>query len=88
MNRAEICFWSSSDKHEVDFIIYGKIGIEVKSTKKINSNHLIGLKALQEENKLNYFYIISDDPIEKISDKIHHMNWKSFLTKLWSGKIF
>ena len=84
----EINFWRSTDKYEVDFIINGKIGIEVKSTQRINDSHLKGLKALQEEAPIKQFFIISDDPIERIKDSIHIIPWRLFLERLWENKLF
>jgi predicted AAA+ superfamily ATPase len=83
----EINFWRSTDKYEVDFVINGKIAIEVKSTKRINDSHLKGLKAIQQEAQINDFYVISEDPIERVKDKIHIMPWKTFLQQLWASKI-
>lgn len=86
--RAEINFWRSADKHEVDFIVNDEIAIEVKASKKITSQHLKGLKALQQENIIKNFYILSEDPIEKIDEGIHFIPWNIFLKKLWDNKIF
>lgn len=86
--KTELCFWRSVDKYEVDFIINSKIAIEVKSTKKITKAHLKGLQALQQENILSTFFIVSDDPIQTLANGIHAISWRKFLTMLWAGKIF
>lgn len=86
--RTEIYFWRSADKYEVDFIIGNEIAIEVKSTKRVTENHLKDLKALQEEQLIKKFYIISEDSIEKTSYNIDFLHWKNFLKQLWSEKIF
>ncbi|MBF0360295.1 MAG: ATP-binding protein [Oligoflexia bacterium] len=86
--RKKLFFWRSINKQEVDFIIGNDVAIEVKSTKKIEQKHLLGLRALKEEKIIKDFYIISDDKIERVSEegfKIIH--WKKFLQKLWSGEI-
>lgn len=88
LKRTEIYFWRSADKYEVDFIIGNEIAIEVKSTKRVTENHLKGLKALQEEQLIKKFYIISEDSIEKTSHNIDFLHWKNFLKQLWSEKIF
>lgn len=82
-----INFWRSIDKYEVDFIINGKIAIEVKSTKQINDSHLKGLKAIQQEEAIEHLYIISEDPIERVQDQIQIMPWKTFLQRLWNHKL-
>jgi predicted AAA+ superfamily ATPase len=86
--RAEINFWRSTDKYEVDFIINSQIAIEVKSTKRVAESHLKGLRGIQEEQILKRLIIVSEDPIEKIVLGIEHLNWKSFLDHLWQGKLF
>jgi predicted AAA+ superfamily ATPase len=58
----EIYFWRTADKLEVDFILYGPkglIGIEIKRSKKIDTDDLKGLKAFQIDypsSKLYIFY--------------------------------
>lgn len=86
--RKEIGFWRSTDKYEVDFIIGNEIAIEVKSTKKVSEKHLKGLKVLQEEKIIKKFYLISEDPISKLTQGIELLHWKNFLQQLWSDKIF
>jgi len=88
LKRVELYFWRSTDKHEVDFIVGNEIALEVKSTKRVTKNHLKGLKVIQEENLIKKFYMISEDPIEKITQGIELLHWKSFLIQLWLGKIF
>ena len=86
--RKEINFWRSTDKYEVDFIIGREIAIEVKSTKKVSDKHLKGLKVLQEEKIVKKFYLISEDPISKLTQGIEFLHWKNFLQQLWNDKIF
>lgn len=48
----KLYYWQTRSKVEVDFIIYGKLGIyaiEVKNTKKLNSHHLSALKIFGED---------------------------------------
>ena len=87
--RKKIYFWRSVNKQEVDFIIDDEVAIEVKSCKKITPKYLSGLKFLQEENIIKTFYIISEDPINRLEDGfIHALYWKDFLKNLWNGEIF
>lgn len=86
--RKEIGFWRSTDKYEVDFIIGDEIAIEIKSTKKVSDKHLKGLKVLQEEQIVKKFYLISEDPISKLTQGIEFLHWKNFLQQLWNDKIF
>ena len=91
-SKQALCFWRSTHQHEVDFVIGNKIAIEVKSTTHTTSRHLAGLQALAEEGIFEDFYLISQDPVERVipiagGAKARIIPWKSFLEALWSGKI-
>lgn len=87
--RRQIYFWRSQNKQEVDFILDDEIGIEVKSTKKVQDKHLNGIRALKEEKILKKYFVISEDPIARLVDKnIEIMPWRDFLKKLWKNEIF
>ncbi len=86
--RRKLFFWRSTSKHEVDLVIDSEIGIEIKSTKKIGSQHLKGIEAIKEEGLLTKYYVVSNDPIERTVDGIKMYPWRSFLLNLWNGKIF
>ena len=84
--KKELCFWRTSTKIEVDFIIGNDMAVEVKSSHKVSDKHLKGLRALQEEGIVSKFYLISFDENERItSDKIHIIHWKNFLANLWKN---
>ncbi len=85
--RTEINFWRSTDKHEVDFVLNGKIAIEVKATKRVTAVHLKGLRILGEEGLIEKMYLVSEDPVERILEQIHLVPWQSFLKKLWQGGV-
>lgn len=80
-------FWRSLDKVEVDFVINNDIAIEVKSTKKAKTEHLAGLKHIQSEASFKKRYLVTHDTIHRTVDGVQHLNWETFLTMLWSGKI-
>lgn len=88
----ELCYWRSVHDHEVDFILDNQYAIEVKSTTKINSDDLKGLKALKEENQIGEkgikkFFLISRDNKEQMIDGIYCLPWDKFLKNLWSETI-
>lgn len=85
--KLPLCFWRTSEGHEVDFIIGDKLAIEVKSTKNITSKHLKGLRYLMEEQKLEKYYLISQDPIARKENGIYILPWDSFLKQLWNQTI-
>lgn len=87
--RKSLCFWRSVNKQEVDFIIGDEIAVEVKSSKRVSRSHFSGLKALNEENRIKNFYLVSEDPVQRIEEGfIHIVHWKTFLQNLWGGEIF
>jgi len=57
----EIYFWRTTTGLEVDFVLYGPkglIGIEVKRSKKIETDDLKGLKAFQSDYPMAKLYIL------------------------------
>ena len=85
--KIPLCFWRTTDGHEVDFIIGDQIAIEVKSAKKISSKHLKGLRYLMQENKIEKYYMVSRDPIALKEEGIYILPWENFLKQLWDGTI-
>jgi predicted AAA+ superfamily ATPase len=56
----EFYFWRTVDQLEIDFVLYGPkglIGIEVKRSKKIQTDDLKGLKAFQEDYPMAKLYL-------------------------------
>jgi len=82
-----LSFWRSTRGYEVDFVIGDQIAIEVKSSKQASPRFLKGLRALQEENTIEKFFLLSQDPISTEKDGIRSMHWKDFLVELWADKI-
>ena len=80
-------FWRSKSQHEVDFTIGDHTAIETKSSQKVTTADLHGLKALQEENIFISYYLVSQDLIETKHNNIHCIHWKTFLIKLWSDQL-
>lgn len=80
-------FWRSAHGYEVDFLLGTTAAIEVKSTTRVSSHDLKGLKALQEEGIFKSFYLVSQDKIETQQNQIQQIYWENFLQKLWDGEI-
>ena len=88
-NRSSLRYWRSKSGFEVDFIIGNKTAIEVKSSRKITSRDHKGLLAISEENNWKHLIIVSQDPIKaQFKNRIQHLHWENFLTKLWKGLFF
>lgn len=83
----ELHHWRSKTGYEVDFILNNKVAIEVKASKNISKNDLKGLKALQDENQLEVFCIISLEDTYRKVDNIHIYPFKLFLETLYEHKF-
>lgn len=85
--KLPLCFWRTSDGHEVDFVIGDQVAIEIKSSKKMSAKHLKGLKYLREEGRIERYYLVSQDPIALKQDGIYILPWDNFIKRLWDGEI-
>ena len=86
---SSLSYWQAKSGYEVDFIIDDEVAIEVKASKRIQDKHLKGLKALEEENRVKQYYLVSHDTINrKIDEKFNAIYWEDFLKKLWKDEIF
>ena len=86
--RWPLAYWRSTSQFEVDFIIGDELAIEVKSTDRVHSHHLNGLKALKEERTIKRFIVVSCDAHERTVDGIEIMPWQRFVKQLWDGELF
>ena len=82
----EIHYWRSKSGFEVDFILEDT-AIEVKASKTIGKHDLKGLIALQEEQKLKNYILVSLEDKERTVDKIKILPWEKFLTRLWGKEL-
>ncbi|MBI2066397.1 MAG: ATP-binding protein [Deltaproteobacteria bacterium] len=83
-----ISFWRTSSQMEVDFILGDhEIALEIKGTSLAQEKHLKGLKAFQEEYKVNKSILVSLDSSPRLAGDIRILPWNIFLEELWSGKI-
>ena len=85
--KLTLSFWRTTDKHEVDFIIGDSVAIEVKSSDRIVSKHLKGLKTLQDEGVCSQYYCVCFDKTHRSDDGVEIIHWQDFLSKLWRGEI-
>jgi len=84
----QLSYWHTSSGYEVDAIIGdGRVAIEIKSTEEIQSRHLKGLKAFQEEFPDCRLIAVSFDSRPRISNGVEIYPVNDFLTKLWAHEI-
>jgi len=88
--RMTLQYWRSTSKFEVDFILDGKVAIEVKAAKKVSDRDHKGLRALSEEAvDWQRMIVVSRDKIPmKYPSGIEHLYWEEFLRQLWADEIF
>ena len=80
-------YWRSKSGFEVDFLLDGKIAIEVKASTIISTKHMKGLKALREEDYIKRSIIICRESRPRLLDGIEIYPWDYFLDLLWNNKI-
>jgi predicted AAA+ superfamily ATPase len=85
--RASLAYWRSLSGYEVDFVLDGEVGIEVKAASMTQERHLSGLKALREEGKLRRFILVCREERPTILSGIEVIPWRDFLEALWSDSI-
>jgi hypothetical protein len=91
----QINYWRTKTGLEVDFVITQNnalpIPIEVKISSNVHQTELRGIKAFMHEHEIKVSYIVSlelKDRLISVGDQtIHILSLRSFLEKLWSGKI-
>jgi len=84
----QLSYWHTNSGYEVDAIIgEGRIAIEIKSTEEIQSRHLKGLKAFQEEFPHCRLIALSFDVRPRICHGVEVYPAVEFLKKLWNHEI-
>jgi predicted AAA+ superfamily ATPase len=79
-------YWRNTSNFEVDFILNEETAIEVKAKKNISPRELKCLKALQKEQILKRYILVSLDPKARVIDGISILPWNKFLEQLWGGE--
>lgn len=84
----QISYWRTASQLEVDFIL-GKheVAIEVKSSNKISSKHLGGIRAFRTEYQVKRSIVVCTENLARFQDEIEILPWQLFLDKLWQNEI-
>ncbi len=86
----EISYWRLASGIEVDFILDDvRVAIEVKSSKRVTSDHLVGLRAIVEDHPrvVRRIVVCLEERARRTEDGIDILPWKTFLARLWSGDL-
>ena len=87
---AELCYWRLASGVEVDFVLGDmEAAIEVKSTERVHSGHLKGLRSLVADypRTKRRIVICRESRPRKTSDGIEIMPAKAFVRGLWGGEV-
>ena len=87
----DITYWRLTSGVEVDFIVNNmECAIEAKASSNIHENHLKNLREIIKDHpnikKRIIVSLVNKDRIT--NDKIHIIGVKSFVEKLWTGKLW
>ena len=85
----KLSFWhTQNNAYEVDAVIGdAEVAIEIKSSQNINSTHLKGLKAFQEEHPSCKLYVVSMEERPRMFNGVEVWPVLEFLKRLWDNKI-
>jgi predicted AAA+ superfamily ATPase len=84
----ELAYWRTTSGLEVDFVLgEGDAAIEVKSTERAEAHHFRGLSAFAEEHRVKRSILVTLDPRPRETGGVLILPWRTFLERLWSGKI-
>ena len=88
---AELFYWRLTTGAEVDFVInHVECAIECKSSRRITSDHLKGLRQLRADHPaVKRLLVVSLEPKDRVTDDgIDVIGWKTFVQRLWGGELF
>lgn len=90
LSESELCFWRTLQSgFEVDFVVNGRVGIEVKASSKITPHDERGLLALAEElPKLRKIIVCRERKYRKTDSGVEIFPLREFLGLLWKGEFF
>ena len=84
-NLDPLTFWRTYTQQEVDFVIGGHTGIEVKAKSRIDARDLKGLKALHEDNPLKRRIVVClEEQAWRSDDGIEILPAADFFKMLWT----
>lgn len=88
-SNKKLSFWHTlNNAYEVDAVIGdAEVAIEIKSSERIVSSHLKGLKAFQEEHPQCKLVVVSLEETPRLFNDVEVWPAKEFLSRLWGGKI-
>lgn len=86
-SSAQLTYWRTESKLEVDFVIDDRVAIEAKGTSNVTPNHLKGLRALGQDLPQMRKILVCNEPRRREVDGILIVPIDEFLKGLWSGEF-
>jgi predicted AAA+ superfamily ATPase len=87
-NQDVLTFWRTYTDHEVDFVIGGHTGIEVKAKDRIQDRDLKGLRALHADAPLKRRIVVSlEEEAWRTDDGIEILPATAFFETLWNSGL-
>lgn len=86
-SSAQLSYWRTESKLEVDFVIDDRVAIEAKGTDTVTPAHLKGLRALGEDFPEMKKIIVCNETRRREVDGISIIPVDDFLREIWSGEI-
>jgi predicted AAA+ superfamily ATPase len=81
-------YWRTDTGVEVDFIIDGRVGIEVKSSMHTTNRDHKHLIKLREEGQFSHLILVNLSSRSSIIDGVLHLSLTDFVSRLWSKEFF
>lgn len=86
-SNAQLTYWRTASKLEVDFVVDDKVAIEAKGTNNVSPAHLKGLKALGQDFPNMKKIIVCNESYRREVDGIQIIPVEDFLRGLWLGEV-
>lgn len=83
-----LTYWHTSSGYEVDCVVgEGRLAIEIKSVKEVQSRHTKGLAAFAEDFPDSRRIVVSLDPVRRVMGGIEIIPVMEFLKMMWGGEL-
>lgn len=82
-----LTYWRSQSRLEVDFLLGDRIAIEVKAKSRVTRRDFSGLRALDEELKLERKIVVCTEPKRRVDEGVEIVPIEQFFEDLWGGRI-
>jgi predicted AAA+ superfamily ATPase len=80
-------FWRTTAGVEVDFVIDGRVAIEVKATTLADERDTRGLRALADDRRLSRQVLVTRDAHPRRLGSVEVLPYAVFLQELWGGTL-